>query len=124
MKEILFKEESYKIIGLCMEVHRELGPGFKEAVYKNALEYELKEAGIVYQREKSYRIQYKKIVLKRRFYADFVLLENIILEAKATSMIVTSFTAQTLNYLKASGFHLGIIANFGQPSFTLKRVVF
>lgn len=123
MTELLFKEESDKIIGLCMEVHRELGPGFKGAVYKDALEYELKEANIHYVSEKAYRIPYKKIVL-RRFFAGFVLYEKIILEAKATSMIVTSFIAQTLNYLKASGFHLGIIANFGQPSFTSKRVVF
>lgn len=124
MTNTLFKEGSYKIIGLCMDVHRELGPGFKEAVYNDALEYELKEAGIVYQREKAYKIPYNKIVLRRRFFADFAVYENIILEVKATSMIVGSFTVQTLNYLKASKFHLGIIANFGRPSFTSKRVVF
>jgi GxxExxY protein len=124
MAEILLKEESYKIIGLCMEVHRELGPGFQEAVYKDALEYELKEAGIPYDREKGYKIPYKKIVLKRLFYADFFIYENIILEAKATSMLVDSFTKQTLNYLKASGLHLGIIVNFGRPSLEYKRIVF
>ena len=107
-----------------MEVHRELGPGFKEIIYKDALKYEFKEAGIPYLRETCYKIPYKKIVLERRYFADFVLYGSIILEAKATSMIVDSFTGQTLNYLKASGLHLGIIANFGQVSFTSKRVVF
>ncbi|HUC81020.1 MAG TPA: GxxExxY protein, partial [Flavisolibacter sp.] len=70
------------------------------------------------------RIHYKKIVLQRQFYADFVLFDKIILEAKATSMLVDSFTMQTLNYLKASGLQLGLIANFGQSSFTSKRIVF
>ena len=84
-----------------MEVHREFGHCFKEAVYKDALEYELKEAGIPYEREKAYRIQYKKIVLKRSYNADFIIYGNIILEAKASSMIVSGFVGQTINYLKA-----------------------
>ena len=124
MTELLLKEECYKTIGLCMAVHRELGPGFQEAIYKDALEYELKEAGILYQREKGYKIPYKKIVLERRFYADFVVYDQLILEIKTTSMLVTSFTKQTLNYLKASGLHLGIVINFGQPSLQYKRIVF
>lgn len=124
MTEIILKEESYKIIGLCMEVHRELGHGFKEAVYKDALEYELRHAEIPYIREKEYRIHYKETILKRSYNADFVIYGSIILEAKAKSMIVDSFVGQTLNYLKASGLHLGIIANFGQSSFVSKRIVF
>lgn len=124
MTELLLKEESYKIIGLCMEVHRQLGPGFQEAVYKDALAYELKEANIPYQREKGVKIPYKQIVLERRFYADFIIDEKIIVEAKATSMMVNSFTLQTLNYLKASGLHLGIIVNFDQPSLQYKRIIF
>ena len=107
-----------------MEVHRELGPGFQEIVYKDALEFELKEARIAYEREKGFKIHYKKIVLERRFYADFIVYDQMILEIKATSMLVTSFTQQTLNYLKASGLHLGIIINFGQPSLQYKRIVF
>lgn len=124
MAELLYKEESYKVIGLCVEVHQELGPGFQEAIYKDALKYESKEAGILYQREKGCKIPYKKIVLERRFYADFVVYKNIIVEAKTTSILVTSFTKQTINYLKASGLHLGIIVNFSQPSLTYKRIVF
>lgn len=107
------KEESYKIIGFCMEVHNELGPGFQEAIYKDALEYELMEAGIRYEREKNYKIPYKKIVLNRRYYTHFVIYHNIVLEAKATSMLVTSFTKQILNYRKASGLHLGLVVNCG-----------
>jgi GxxExxY protein len=78
MTELLLKEESFKIIGLCMEVHRELGPGFQEIVYKDALEFELKEARIAYEREKGFKIHYKKIVLERRFYADFIVYDQMI----------------------------------------------
>jgi GxxExxY protein len=123
MTELLLKEESYKIISLCMEVHRQLGPGFQEAVYKDALEYELKESNIPYVREQGFRIPYKQIVLERRFFADFIVYENILLEVKATSMLVTNFTQQTLNYLKASDLHVGLIINFGQPSLQYKRIV-
>lgn len=124
MTELLLKEESYKIIGLCMEVHRQLDPGFQEAVYKDALAYELKESNIPYVREKGFRIPYKQIVLERRFYADFIVYENILLEVKATSMLVTNFMKQTLNYLKAFDLHLGLLINFGQPSLQYKRIIF
>ena len=107
-----------------MEVHRQLGMGFKEIVYKDALELELSEAGILFQREKQYKIEYKNKILRHRYCADFVVYNSIILEVKSTPVIVNSFIAQTINYLKASGLKLGIIANFGEPSFTSKRVVF
>lgn len=107
-----------------MEVHRELGMGFKEAVYKDALEVEFKTQGIDYIREKQYKIEYKGIILPHRYNADFVVFSNIILEVKATPHIVDGFVIQTINYLKASGIKLGIIANFGEKSFTSKRVVF
>ena len=107
-----------------MEVHRELGHGFKEVVYKDALEYELQHAGINYQREKEFLIPYKDIILKRKYCADFVVFDEIVIEAKASSMIINEFVGQTINYLKASGLRLGIIANFGQPSFAWKRVIF
>lgn len=107
-----------------MEVHRELGMGFKEVLYKDAIELELKEKEIPYRREKEFRIEYKRQVLPHKFYADFVIDDSIILEVKSTSFIVNNFVAQTINYLKASGLKLGIIANFGEKSFTYKRVVF
>lgn len=124
MTEIILKEESYKIIGSCMEVHRELGFGFKEIIYKDALEIEFKEGKIPYVREKLYRITYKGKLLPRRYSADFVVYDSIILEVKAMPMIINNFVLQTRNYLKASGIKLGIIANFGENSFNSKRVVF
>jgi GxxExxY protein len=122
--DIILKEESYKIVGVCMEVHRELGMGFKEAVYKDALELEFKAAEISFTREKSYTLRYKGKILPRKYFADFVVFNSIILEVKATPVIINPFVYQTINYLKASGIKLGIIANFGSKSLGYKRVVF
>jgi GxxExxY protein len=124
MTDIIYKEESYKIIGLCMEVHKQLGMGFKEIIYRDALEIELANSGVRFIREQRYDIEYKGIILPHKYYADFVIDGKIILEIKASSMIVNNFVSQTINYLKASGIHLGIIANFGEKSFTSKRIVF
>ena len=124
MTDIILKDESYKIIGACMEVHKELGFGFKEIVYKDALEIEFNTLGIPYQREKLYKIEYKGKILPRRYPADFVIYDAIILEVKAMPMIINNFVLQTRNYLKASGIRLGIIANFGESSFKSKRVLF
>ena len=98
--------------------------GFSEIVYKDALEYELKLKGIKYIREKPYKIKYKAIILPHTYNADFIVFDLIILEVKSTSWIATGFVKQTINYLKASGLQLGIIANFGEKSFVSKRVVF
>lgn len=124
MSDIFYKEESYKIVGICMEVHNQLGMGFKEAVYKDALEVEFKNAQIPFIREKQFKIEYKGILLPHKYFADFIVFDVILLEVKSTSLIVNSFVAQTINYLKASGMRLGIIANFGENSFTYKRVIF
>lgn len=124
MSEIILKDESYQLIGICMEIHRELGMGFKEIVYKDALEYEFKSRKINFIREKEFKIQYKDIILPHMYYADFIIHDSIILEVKASYMIVNNFVTQTINYLKASGLRLGIITNFGEKSFTSKRVVF
>lgn len=124
MTEIILKEESYKIIGACMEVHKELGMGFREIVYKDALEMEFKENDIRFSREKQYDIFYKGKKLPRKYYADFVVFDSIILEVKAAMTIVNPFVYQTINYLKASVMKLGIIVNFGEKSLTYKRVVF
>ena len=124
MGDIVLKDESYKIVGICMDVHTELGMGFKEAVYKEALELEFNNHNIPYEREKLFRIEYKGKILKHKYPADFIVFNQLILEVKATAVIVDSFVAQTINYLKASGLKLGIIANFGQKSFVHKRIVF
>jgi len=123
MDKILYKEESYQIIGKCMEVHNNLGAGFLEIVYKDALEYEFRKANIEYEREKVYEVNYKGIILPHRFYADFIVNTNIILEVKAISGISDEFVAQAINYLKVSKNKLALIVNFGELKLNYKRVV-
>jgi len=124
MAEIIFKEESYEIVGACMEVHSGLGMGFREAVYKDALEVEFRKRQIPFVREKRYEIEYKGVILPHKYFADFIVYDSIVLEVKSASVIIDRFIAQTINYLKASGAKLGIVANFGERSFRYKRVVF
>ena len=123
MTEIIYKEESYKIIGICFEVHNNLGPGFIEIVYKDALEYEFKKAGIPYEREKEYEVNYKDIILRHKFYADFVVYDSIILEVKSVQGIADEFIALAINYLKVSGNKLALIVNFGELKLNSKRIV-
>ncbi|KAA5533142.1 GxxExxY protein [Taibaiella lutea] len=123
MDKLLFKEESYSIIGKCMEVHNNLGAGFLEIVYKDALEYEFKRAGIEYEREKMYEVNYKGAILPHKFYADFVVNKQIILEVKGVSAIADEFVAQCLNYLKVSGNSLALLVNFGELRLNYKRIV-
>lgn len=123
MEHIIFKEESYKITGICFEVHNNLGPGFHEIVYRDALEYEFKKANIPFHREKEYKVNYKGIVLPHQFYADFVLYDKIILEVKAVKRFSDEFTAQCLNYLKVSDNKLALLVNFGDIKLRSKRIV-
>jgi GxxExxY protein len=124
MSNIIFKEESFQIIGICMEVHNQLGAGFLEIVYKDAIEYEFRKAGISYEREKEYEVNYKGIILPHKFYADFVVFSNIILEVKGVSSLHEEFTAQCINYLKVSGNKLALLVNFGELKLNCKRIVF
>ncbi len=124
MNEIIYKEESYQIIGKCFEVHNNLGTGFLEIVYKDALEYEFKNANIPFEREKEYMVKYKNIILPHKFYADFVLYDKIVLEIKAVSGIADEFIAQAINYLKVSGNKLALIVNFGELKLNFKRIVY
>jgi len=123
MNDIIYKEESYKIIGICMEVHNNLGAGFLEIVYKDALEYEFNKANIPYDREKQYDVNYKGIILPHKFYADFVIMDKIILEVKAVQGIADEFIAQAINYLKVSNNRLALIVNFGELKLRYKRIV-
>jgi GxxExxY protein len=120
---IFLKEESFKIIGLCMEVHNQLGAGFLEIVYKDALEYEFKKGNIPYAREKKFEVNYKGIILPHNFYADFVVFNEIILEIKCASNICDADLAQCLNYLKVSQCKLALLVNFGEKSLVHKRIV-
>ena len=120
---IYLKDEIYKIIGLCMEVHKILGKGHSEVVYKDALEYEFRMNQIPFEREKEYLIRYKDIILPRKYNADFVIFDEIIFEVKAISQLTTSDIKQTLNYLASSKNKLGLLVNFGEDSLKYKRVI-
>lgn len=121
--ELLYKKESYKIIGACMEVHKELGKGFSEIIYGDALEIEFKNSGIAYSREERFDISYKNLKLPHYYFADFVIENKIILEIKAIEVLTNSHLKQALNYLAASKLKLGILVNFGEDSLKYKRVV-
>ncbi len=123
MSQIIYKNESYFVIGLCMDVHNELGKGFSEAVYSDALEIELKTNGVPFKKEVKFDIIYKGKKLKHHYFADFIVDDKIILELKAVEKISSSHVKQTLNYLAASKLKLGIIVNFGEDQLTYKRVL-
>ena len=121
--EILYKDLTYKIIGSCMEVHKELGKGFNEIVYGDALEIEFKLKNINYLREKTYKINYKGHLLPRVYKADFVIDEKVILEIKAIESLVSGNIKQTINYLAASKLKIGLLVNFGENSLNYKRLI-
>lgn len=123
MSEILFKEESYKIIGAAMEVHKTLGNGFLEAVYHEALAKEFELQALPFEQEEMMRIYYKDVLLNKSYKADFVCFDTIILEIKALSNLTTDHEAQVINYLKATDKPLGILINFGTKSLQYKRIL-
>jgi GxxExxY protein len=110
---LLFKEEVYRLIGAAMEVYNILGAGFLEAVYQEALEYELELRRIPYVSQSGIRIRYKDKVLEHTYRPDLVISEKIVVELKAIEKIGNNEIAQLLNYLKATDYEVGIIINFG-----------
>ena len=120
---LYFKVECYKIIGACMKVHRELGNGFLEAVYHEALMIEFDKRGIPYESEKVFNIIYSGVELKSTYVADFVCYDKIVLEIKALSALSNVHFSQVLNYLKASGMQIGLLVNFGEASLKYQRCV-
>jgi len=121
--QVLYKDESYAIIGACMEVHKTLGNGFLEAVYQEALEIEFALRGIPCQREKVLPIDYKGHTLKKGYIADFVCYDKIVLEIKSQRELIADNASQVLNYLNASGYKLGLLVNFGERSLKQKRII-
>ncbi len=113
MGELLFRDEVYEIIGCAIEVHRILGSGFLEAVYQEALEYELRQKEIPYISNKTLVVMYKGIRLRKEYIADFVCGDKILLEIKALDALTGREEAQVINYLKVSGFRIGLLINFG-----------
>jgi len=123
MSNIIYRDESYSIIGVLFEVYNNLGNGFSEIVYKDALEYELNKNKISYEREKEYSVNYKEIILEHKFYADFIVYDKIILEIKAVKNLHEKHIAQCINYLKVSKCKLAILANFREDYLEHKRIV-
>ena len=124
MSELVFKEESYSIIGSCMEVHNELGHGFSEIVYKDALEIEFEASNIFFEREREFSIDYKGNILKHKFFADFVVYGDIILEIKCVKSLLDEHVSLVLNYLRASDKKLGLLVNFAREKLEYKRLVY
>lgn len=123
MSDLIFKEEVFKLVGFCMEIHRELGKGHDEVIYKDALVVELQRAMIPFTRERKYEMNYKGVILPHSYFADFVPWDKIIFEAKAVEALTDAHVKQVLNYLAASKLELGLLVNFGADSLEWKRVV-
>jgi GxxExxY protein len=121
--KIIYKEESYKIVGICMRVHSNLGAGFLEAVYEEALEKELNKEKIPFQKQVKLELYYDNQKMNKTYRADFICYDKIILEIKAVSNMPTAFYAQLRNYLRCTKMKLGILINFGQPSLQYKRIL-
>jgi GxxExxY protein len=124
VSELLYKEEVFQLVGLCMEIHRQLGKGHDEVIYKDAFVVELSRAGIPFLREKNYEITYKEVILPHYYYADFVVWDKILFEAKAVEKLTDSHIKQVLNYLAASKLRVGLLVNFGGDALEWKRVIF
>ncbi len=122
-QELLYKDECYKIVGACMEVHSNLGCGFLEPVYQESLAIEFQHRDIPFEREKDLEIAYKGSPLCRTYKADFICYGQIIVELKAVTQLTGDHAAQLLNYLKASNMKLGLLINFGTHSLQHKRYV-
>jgi GxxExxY protein len=124
MTEIIYKDESYKIMGACFEVYKHMGCGFLEPVYQECLEIELASQGIVFRPQAELALRYKTQLLKQTYIPDFVCWEKIILEIKAVKELAPEHRAQVHNYLHATGYKLGLLVNFGHyPKVEYERIV-
>jgi GxxExxY protein len=114
---------TYKIIGAAMEVHRQLGCGFVETVYQEALAVELKAREIPFNRELMFPVSYKGYRLHSQFRPDFICFDSVIVELKALATLSSVDDAQLINYLKVTGYHTGLLLNFGTRSLQQRRFV-
>jgi GxxExxY protein len=123
-REVLFKEESYRIIGACFEVYNELGNGFLEAVYQEALRHEFELQGVPFQEKPRIGLYFKGIKLTQAYEPDFLCYEEIIVELKAAKSLIDDHRAQVVNYLKSTQKKLGLLVNFGHyPGLEHERLV-
>lgn len=123
MVEIVYKEESYQIVGACMKVHAGLGSGFLESVYQEALESEFHSQSIPFERQKKLALYYNDVKLKKYYKADFLCYDKIIIELKAVDYLNINMRNQLMNYLKATKTRLGLLVNFGKKSLEYKRIL-
>ena len=124
MSEVLFKEQSFQIMGACFEVHNKMGGGFVEPVYQECLAIEMGLRGIPFAVKQQVELQYKDRILKQEFEPDFVCFEQIIIEIKAVTSLCDEHRAQVLNYLHVTRFKLGLLVNFGtHPKLQHERFV-
>jgi len=124
MSNLLYENLSYKIIGAAQEVYKELGPGYLESVYEDALCYELDLLTIEYQRQIELDVHYKNIKFERRFRADLLVEKKILVENKAIKKITNRDEAQLINYLKTTRLRVGLLFNFGAETFAMLRRIF
>jgi GxxExxY protein len=114
---------TYKIIGAAMEVHRQLGSGFLEPIYQEAFALELKTRDIPYSRELKFPVSYKGQRLQNHYRPDFICSDSVIVELKALSSLSSVEDSQLINYLKVTGYHTGLLLNFGARSLQQRRFV-
>lgn len=113
MSDFLYKDEGYKILGACFEVYNTLHPGLSEEIYKQSLAVEFRRRGIPFEREKELKMYYKGELLPKRYFADLVCFDDIILEAKAVSGLTDDHRGQLLNYMRITNTQVGYLVNFG-----------
>jgi GxxExxY protein len=122
--EILYKDECYAILGACFEVYNQMGSGFVEPVYQDCLAIELTERGIPHRPKHELQLTYKGRKIERKYIPDFVCFDKIIVEIKAASDLGDAHRVHVHNYLKATGYRLGLLVNFGQhPKVQYERII-
>jgi GxxExxY protein len=124
MKKLLYEDLTYNIIGAAQEVYKELGPGYLESVYEDALCYELDLINVAYQRQTDLDVKYKDIIFEKRFRADLLVENKVLIENKAIKAITNQDEAQLINYLKTTGLKVGLLLNFGADKFEMIRRIF
>jgi len=123
-KDLLYKDETYRIRGAVFEVYREMGCGFLEAVYQECLEKELRTQNIPFVSQQELKLAYKGETLEQTYKPDLICFEKIIVELKAVKDTADEHRAQLHNYLKATGLKLGLLVNFGHyPKATIERII-